>query len=228
MMTVANEQAAEQASRVLAEVSKEADEPMDVEMDPDRTRENTSTGLSRIRTDYFNDDDAEIQSIIAEVEGVLRRTFPGVYMVMNDLWMHVRKPVANPATGEMMLDIFGWPVWEKLPGGAYDEDYSRLTNAEKDHFLLQITTLVGEWGQEAENLRAHAQFRKVLWEGAMADGFVAPTGRVTVEERTQRGRAASMDDRLRAVYRHVLSRKAERLVRDMELLGQRLKDSLTA
>ncbi|MFD7835550.1 hypothetical protein [Streptomyces sp. NPDC059761] len=220
--------AALQAQRVVEEISQEADAPLDVDIDPDRTRALTSSGLSRMRRAPLDEDDVEIQGIIAEAEGVIRRAFPGVFLLMNELWMVVRTPQTHERTGEIQLDMFGWPLWTKLPSGAYAEDYSRLTNREKDDFLLRITTLLAEWGQEAENLRGWAQFRKVRWEDAMADGFIGPTGRITVEERTHRGRAAASEERYRAVYSHLLSRKAERLVRDMELLGQRLKDSLTA
>ncbi|MGW7100345.1 hypothetical protein [Streptomyces sp. NPDC054838] len=220
--------AAQQAQRIIEEISQDADASLEVDIDPDRARTFTGSGLSRMRRDLLDEDDVEIQGILAEAEGVLHRTFPGVYLLMNELWMLVRIPLTDKHTGEIQLDLFGWPLWTKLPSGAYAEDYNRLTNREKDDFLLRITTLLAEWGQEAENLRGWSQLRKVRWEDAMADGFIAPTGRITVEERTQRGRAAASEQRYRAVYRHLLSRKADRLVRDMELLGQRLKDSLTA
>lgn len=62
----------------------------------------------------------------------------------------------------------------------------------------------------------------------MGVGFISPTGRVTVEERTQRGRVYAAEDRYHAIFRSAVNRSAEALVRSMELIGQRLKDSLTA
>lgn len=218
----------DQANRVIAEIAAEADEPLAVDIDPDRTRETTRTGFSRMRTDWRAGDAEEVTGIVAQADGVIHRTFPGVYLLMNELWAMVRVPVADRDTGEVELDMYGWPVWEKLPSGAYAEDYSRLTSTEKDDFLLRITTLLVEWGQQSENLWLEAMLAKARWEEAMASGFTTPTGRMTVEERTQRGRSTASEDRYNAVFRASVSRKAERLVRDLERLGQRLKDSLTA
>jgi hypothetical protein len=224
-----NAQAAAQANRVIGEIAHEADEPMTVDIDPDRTRETSTTGFARMRTEWRPGESAEVAGITQQAQGVIRRTFPDAFLIMNELWMLVREPVVVEGTGEIVTDIFGWPLWQKLDSGAYVEDYTRLTGREKDDFLLRITTHLLEWEQQASTVWMEAILAKARWEEAMATGFTAPaSGKTTVEDRTQRGRVFAAEDRYHAVYRAAVSRSAELLVRSMERLGQRLKDSLTA
>jgi hypothetical protein len=217
-------QAADQAARVVAEIAAEADVPAEPDIDPDRSREFKFTGFSRMRTDWGPDDAPLVTGVLAAADGAMRRLFPDVYQLMNELWAAVREPVVDP-TGEIRTDPFGWPLWQKSPSGAYIEDYSRLTSQEREDFLLRIATGLIEWGQRSTQTWLEAMLAKVRWEEAMADGFIAPTGRITVEERTQRGRAAATEHRYHAVFRSALSRSADQLVRDIQGLGQRIKDA---
>ncbi|MET7363318.1 hypothetical protein ABZS76_33440 [Streptomyces sp. NPDC005562] len=226
--TLDSAQAVDQAHRVIGDIARETDEPLDIDIDPDRTRETSTTGFARMRTDWRPGDATEIQGIVQQAQGIIHREFPDAYLVMNELWHLVREPVTEPGTGEIATDVFGWPQWVKLPSGAYREDYTRLSAREKDDFLLRITTGLLEWEQKASTTWLEAMMAKGRWEEAMATGFISPTGRVTVEERTQRGRAYAAEDRYHAIFRAAVSRSAEQLIRSMERLGQRLKDSLTA
>lgn len=225
---VSDAQAAQQANRVVGEISREADEPLAPNIDPDRARVN-SPNFSRMRREWRTGDEAEIAGIVAQADGVIHREFPGIFLILNDIWAIAREPVVNESTGEITTDSFGWPVWKRLPSGAYVEDYSKLTGREKDDFLLRITMGLLEWRRQADLAhRLPSMLAKGRWEEAMATGFIAPTGRMTVEERTQRGRQYSAQDRYWAIYLAEVSRAADHLVSGMELLGQRLKDSLTA
>jgi hypothetical protein len=220
--------AAEQANRVVGEVAREADGPLAVDIDPDRTRETATAGFSRMRTEWRPGEGAEVAGIVQQAQGIIHRAFPDAYLVMNELWGLVREPVVNEATGEIVTDLFGWPQWKKWESGAYIEDYTKLSNREKDDFLLRITTHLLEWEQKASSLWLESMLAKGRWEESMASGFVAPTGRATVEERTQRGRAYAAEDRYHAIFRAAVSRSADSLIRSLERIGQRLKDSLTA
>lgn len=227
--TLDDAQAVDQAHRVIGEIAREADQPLTVDIDPDRTRETSTTGFARMRTDWRPGEGAEVLGIVQQAQGIIHRTFPDAYLIMNELWELVRNPVVNVGTGEIKTDIFGWPEWVKLPSGAYEEDYTRLTAREKEDFLLRITTGLLEWEQKASSVWLEAMLAKGRWEEAMATGFTAPMqGRTTVEDRTQRGRAYAAEDRYHAIFRAAVSRSAEQMVRSMERLGQRLKDSLTA
>ncbi|MCX4799680.1 hypothetical protein OG497_38135 [Streptomyces sp. NBC_01242] len=226
--TLDDAQAVDQAHRVISDIAREADAPMTVDIDPDRTRETSTTGFARMRTDWRPGESAEVLGIVQQAQGIIHRTFPDAYLLMNELWGLVREAVVDTTTGEVTTDVFGWPQWEKLPSGAYREDYTKLTAREKEDFLLRITTGLLEWEQKASTSWLEAMLAKGRWEEAMATGFIAPSGRVTVEERTQRGRAYAAEDRYHAIFRAAVSRSAEQLVRSLERLGQRLKDSLTA
>ncbi|MFJ4902810.1 hypothetical protein [Streptomyces sp. NPDC088727] len=226
--TLDDGQAVDQAHRVIGEIAREADEPLAVDIDPDRTRETSTTGFARMRTDWRPGESAEILGIVQQAQGIIHRTFPDAYLIMNELWWLVREPVVDTTTGEVSTNVFGWPEWQKLPSGAYQEDYAKLTAREKEDFLLRITTGLMEWEQKASTSWLVAMLAKGRWEEAMATGFIAPSGRVTVDERTQRGRVFAAEDRYHAIFRAAVSRSAEQLVRSLERLGQRLKDSLTA
>lgn len=225
---IGHTEAAKQATRVVGELAREPDGPMEVDIDPDRTRETVRTGFSRMRTEWRPGDGEEVAGIVAQAQGIIHREFPDAYLLMNDLYALVREPVCDPGTGEFIVDVFGWPQWKKLPSGAYAEDYSRLTDREKDDFLLRITTMLVEWEQQASAKWLESMLAKARWEEAMAEGFIAPTGRATVEERTQRGRAHAAEDRYHAIFRAAVSRQADQLVKSLERLGQRLKDSLVS
>ncbi|MFE0490157.1 hypothetical protein [Streptomyces griseoaurantiacus] len=228
LQTLDTAQSERQATRVVGEIAREADEPLTVDIDPDRTRETSTAGFSRMRTEWRPGEAAEVAGIVQQAQGIIHRLFPDAYLIMNELWMLVREPVVDQASGEIKTDLFGWPEWQKLPSGAYVEDYTRLANREKDDFLLRITTGLLEWEQKASTAWLEAMLAKGRWEESMASGFVAPTGRTTVEERTQRGRAFAAEDRYHAIFRAAVSRSADQLVKSLERIGQRLKDSLTA
>lgn len=226
---VSDAQAAKQANRVIGELAREADKPLAVDIDPDRTRETATAGFSRMRTEWRPGEGAEVAGIVQQAQGIIFRAFPDAYLVMNELWMLVREPVVDTTTGEIRTNLFGWPEWQKHPSGAYIEDYTRLANREKDDFLLRITTGLLEWEQKASTLWLESMLAKGRWEESMATGFTASMpGKTTVEARTQMGRAYAAEDRYHAIFRAAVSRSADSLIRSLERIGQRLKDSLTA
>jgi hypothetical protein len=224
--TLTSAQAADQAARIVGEIAREPDMPLEVETDPERSRETRTPGFSRMRTEWTPEDAGEVAGVKDMAEGVIQRLFPSAFLLLNELWAEVRQPVADPTTGELKTDRFGWPVWQTLPSGAPIEDYTRLTVAARERFLLGIATMGVEWAQVSNQAWLEAMLAKVRWEEAMAEGFTAPTGKLTVEERTQRGRAASTEHRYHAVVRAAISRAAADLVAQMNVLGQRIKDSM--
>lgn len=216
-----------QAERaVFAEVLT-SDETTEVEVHEDRTRENKTPGFSRMRTEWHGEDAAQISGLRHIVEGRILQLFPGAFMLMNDLYDLVREPVRDKDTGFPMTDAHGFVIWARSDSGAFIEDYSRLGIREKEDFLFRITTNIFEWRQTATDLWGDAMFAKAQWEEAMSTGFIAPTGRLTVDDRTHRGRAHSVDERYFAIFQSLLSRRADAVVDSLSLLGQRLKDSLS-
>lgn len=228
MTQMLDEQTERQAEHVVHQASAEAETPTEVEVHEDRTRETRTPGFSRMRTEWSGQDAAQVRSLRAIVEGRILALFPDAFVLMNDLYEIVREPVRDPDTGFPLTDAHGFTVWARTESGAFVEDYSRLGIREREDFLFRITTNIFEWRQVAADMWGDAMFAKAQWEEAMSAGFTAPTGRLTVDDRTHRGRMNSTDERYFAIFQSLLSRRADAVVDSLTLLGQRLKDSLTS
>jgi hypothetical protein len=216
-----------QAEHAVREASEEAEQSAEVRVHEDHTRETKTPGFSRMRTEWHGEDAVQVASLRHIVEGRILHLFPDAFVLMNDLYEQVREPVRDPDTGFPLTDAHGFSVWARTESGAFIEDYSRLGIREREDFLFRITTNIFEWKQTQADLWGDAMFAKAQWEEAMSAGFVAPTGRMTVDDRTHRGRVNSTDERYFAIFQALLSRRADAVVDSLTLLGQRLKDSMT-
>lgn len=224
-MTVETSDAAE---RALAEVVADADKPTEVESHEDRTREMKTPGFSRMRTDWDGPDGTTVAAVREVVDRRILANFADAFALMNEVYDIVRDPEADEVTGDVKTDRYGFPVWRRTPTGAYVEDFTKLSSGQKEDLLFKITTRIFEWEQAAADAWGEAMFAKAQWEEAFAVGFTtAKTGsRITDEMGTQVARANSRDERYFAVFLSLYSRKADAIVRSMQLLGQRLKDTL--
>jgi hypothetical protein len=215
------------ADKAVREASDEADETADVRVHEDHTRENKTPGFSRMRTDWSGPDGAQIRSLKAIVDGRILHLFPDAFVIMSEVYDLVREPEVDKSTGEIRTDQHGFVIWKTHPSGAYVEDFTVLTQKQKEDLLFRITTRLFEWQQQRADLWGEAMFAKAQWEEAMALGFDEPPGKLTVDDRTQKGRLASRDERYFAIFLSLLSRRADAVVNSMELLGQRLKDTFS-
>jgi hypothetical protein len=213
--------------QVVAEISKESDRLTEVRVHEDETKELKTPGFSRMRTAWGGQDREKINDIKNIVDTQILKLLPEPFIVMNDVWELIREKEYNPETGEITVDRYGLPVWKRNDAGSYIEDYSVLTDRQKENFLFRITTGLFEWKQTSADLWGEAMFAKAQWEEALALGFSIPEGRLTVDDRTQKGRLYSQDERYFAIFRTLLSKRADAIVGILELLGQRLKDTLT-
>lgn len=216
--------------RFVRQESEEADRLPEVDPHDDRTRENTGTGLSRMRLEWGDEDAEAVMGLHQIIDSVILEHFAGAYQVMNDLYEIVREPKVNPATGEIETDENGFTVWERTESGAYIEDYSRLGSKEIKDFLFKITTRLFQWEQTAAMLKGDSQFAKAVWEQSLARHYVdsRTAGARTVEDRTQAARSGSRQDRLFSIFCTVVSWRADAIVRSMSLLSQRMKDVLVS
>ena len=204
----------------------EADAPIGQETgmrDPDRTRESRTPNFSRMRLDWGSRDGAMMSSVHQVVQQILFERFPMAYELMHRLFDIVREPEMLD-DGEIVLDAFGFTVWRRTSTGAYIEDWSLLTDAERELLLHKITAYMFEWEQSAADLWGESMFAKAAWEERFSEGFVNSGGK-TVDDRSQSGRLYSQEERYFALFQSLLSRKAEALVRSMLHLSQRLKDT---
>lgn len=217
------------ADRVMREESAESDKVLEIDLHEDRTQEFVTHAENRLRYDWGDDFRDEIHGIHSVVERLLLENFSGAYQIMNELYEIVREPKVSEATGEIETDIYGFTIWAQNEYGNYIEDYTRLGHKEVKDFLFKITTRLFQWEQDAARIHGDAMYAKALWERSFALGYTEArlNGGRTVEDRTQAGRVASLDDRFFGIFQSNLSRRADALVRSMNLLGQRLKDVLS-
>jgi hypothetical protein len=198
------------------------DEPAaDDEPQPRKWR---TPGFQRMRLDWTTEDNAVLYRAKAMSDGRLAKEFEDCYRVLYRIYDVVRTPLTDKG-GEVQKDQFGLPVWKRSQLGGFEEDFTRLTNKEKTDFLFALTTHLFEWQQIAADAWGESMLAKAQWEERFSLGFEAPTSG-TVEDRTAHGRLDSRDERYFAIFLSMYSRKADALVRSIELLSQRLKDSM--
>lgn len=218
-----------QANRALAEVVRDAEVPMTVDPAPDRTRLFSSLNFSRMRTSWNPGEQEVIDAAKVQSDRELTREFAEVYRILDKVYEIVRTPMRDPDTGQPITGRHGFIVWQTDHLGMVLEDWSRLTERDKDGLIHEITTHLVMWEQKAADFWAEAMFAKALWEENFAITFVetplVENRRPTVEDRTQNAQVAAREQRYLAIYMSVRSKKAEALVRSMSLLSQRLKDT---
>lgn len=215
------------AERALAKVEQDMDTPMAVDLHEDRTRELRTPGFSRMRTEWFGDDAQTIAEVTGIVNNRIVQNFASAYAIMNELYEIVREPVFDEQ-GEILKDAYGFTIWRQTPSGSYVEDYSRLGHRERENLLFEITTNIFAWEQAAANAWGEAMFAKAMFEERFALTFQgAPGTRPTVDDRTQHARASAREERYFAIFQSLYSRRADAIVRSMQLLGQRLKDVIS-
>lgn len=209
------------------EAAQEAEQTFDENVLPEeRKRTFRTPGFSRMTLEWSSQDRDVIRAAKDAVDGRIIREFQDAYEIMYRVYDLVRTPEVT-ADGEIVKDRFGYTVWRKSPTGEYLEDWSRLMFREKEDLLFRITTRMMDWEQRSANLWGEAMMAKARWEERYSISFDAPIAG-TVDDRRSKGNINSADERYFAIYTTWLSRRAEALVRSMNLLGQRLKDSLVA
>lgn len=218
-----------QISRVIAESeqpvdpSKEEGVTPDLHGSPDRTRMFRTTNFSRMRTQWGPEDAIRLQELNRLSDQLLEQHFAVAIDLRNRVLLCVRVPKRDPATGELIPGVRGEPQWECHPNGMPAEDWTLLGDRQRDQFIAEITMHVYEWEQEAVSLWAESMYSKVEWEQAFASGYLGPDGKLTIDDRTQRGHNSSAEQRYFAVYRAMLSKKADALVWSMKALSAMLE-----
>lgn len=214
-----------QAEEITKEESAKAEEPIAVELPEERERTFRTPGFARMRMDWRGEDRAVIQQAKSLVEGRIMRNFADAFEIMNDVYDLVRTPEVDESTGEIMTDQWGWKVWKRLPSGGWDEDFTRMTRAQKEDFLFKITTRLFDWEQRAADAWSEAMFAKAQWEESYSISYDAPM-HGTIDDRKAAANRNATEERYFAIFLSVYSRKADAIVRSLSLLGQRLKDSM--
>lgn len=221
-----------QADEVVRSVSADAHAEIEIEGLPHLPEEGhqerfRTPGFSRMRTDWLGPEGSVVRRMQHELDDRIVHEFLDAYLVMNDLFEIVRQPELD-AQGDPLLDASGFKVWRRKPNGAWDEDWTRLTRAQKENFLFEITTRLFSWEQRAADRWTESMLAKAAWEERFSIDYRAPEGRATIEDRTAAAKAGSAEERYFAVFMAAYSRRADAIVRCMRDLGQRLKDVLVS
>jgi len=220
---------ARRVERAMDDVLANADSPAEVDIAPDRSRLFSSMSFARMRTNWTTEDRDVIDAAKAQAERETMIQFGDVYRILNNFYKLVREPELN-AQGLTATDDYGFPRWRKDATGMYIEDWTRLTERDKEAMLFSITTRLVFWEQVAAEWWGEAMFAKGIWEDRFATSFQDTSGmeskRPTVDDRTQHAQANARDQRYFAIYLSMRSKKADALVRTMERLAQRIKDTI--
>lgn len=215
------------AQEEAAKSADEATEPMEPEQLPEeREQWFRAPGFRRMKTAWEGEDATILRRAQNAIDRRVWEIFEDALVIMNDLYMVVRKAEGDPQTGEQKMDVFGFPVWERDPRtGQYIEDWTMLTLRQREHFLFQITTRLFDWEQRAADLWTEAMFAKGIFTERFSIEFDAPV-HGTIDDRNARGNVEAAEDRYFAILNAAISRKADALVRSMTNLQLRLKDTL--
>lgn len=228
-MTVAAENIheAKQVERVLKEGRQELDKLPEIEMHEDRTRELKTPAFRRMRTDWDSEDHAIVLGVDRILDRRLMLEFPDLFVTLEKLFNVVRQPAVGPG-GVIKTDVHGLTVWAVTDDGDYVEDWSRLGTKDAEDFLFRITTRMVAWSQISESAWTEAMLSKGKWEEAFAQGFNQdPEKRLTIDDRTQRARSFSADERYFSVVLSSYSRKCQALLKDMERISLRLSQRVS-
>ena len=207
--------------------SESMTEEVEEEVLPDERKVTFRTpGFSRMSTQWSGPDREVVNSARDAVQGRLLKDYADVYTLLHRIYEKVRLPEVD-GDGVKVTDQFGLTVWQRdSQTGDYIEDWSELTHREKEDFLFTVTTRLVEWEQRAADAWGEAMLAKAKWEERFAIGYDEPMGSLTVDDRKAKGNKAAADERYFAIYLSWYSRQAEALVRSVERLGQRIKDTM--
>lgn len=205
--------------------SSEMLKALEPELPEDRERSISALTFSRMRLNYSQEEKAQFVQLndIAERRMVLH--FADAYAIMNDLYDVVRTHEVDDSTGLVKTDRYGLPVWKRTLSGYPAEDWSQLTHRQKEDFLFKITTSLFKWKQEQAEFWVSAMMTKAEF----TEKFSVEYGKSmsgTIEDRTAAANIRSAEEKYFAIFRTYISKKADAIVESMEMLGQRLKDTL--
>jgi hypothetical protein len=201
-------------------------EGMDNQLAEERERTLSALSFSRMKTDWRSEDYAELALLKKLGDGILDNAFGQAYEIMFELYDVVREPEVDEQTGEIKLDRDRRPIWKRTVSGGYSEDWSRLTLKQREDFVFRISGQIFYWEQRKADLWLEAMVAKALMTERFSVGYDEVISG-TIEDRTARANMRSAEDRYFAIYTGYISRKADGIVRSMEMLCRRISETLS-
>jgi hypothetical protein len=214
------------AEEEAAKAGDELEEPLAPQVDVERERSIGQLGFTRMKMAWTNAEAAQMRRIRNIVDGRIDGDFGDVYRIMHDLYLLVREQAVDERTGVLKVDRnTGHPEWKTTPSGAPVEDWSRLTNRQREEFLFRIQTRLFDWELRAADLRSEALFAKSAWQERFSAGYNRAVAG-TVDDRNNAAQVEAASDRYFALLMGAASQKADALVRAMSRLADRLQATI--
>jgi hypothetical protein len=208
-----------QIQRVLKDAGASLDHPEEEGLETstigDRMTRFATPNMSRMRRTWNAEDAHIIDILMREADQIIRAAFPAAFSLMDRIYEAVRFRAADKETGVLLTGTDGGPLWESDPDGIPKEDWTRISDRDKDTWLWIITTHLFEWEQQKEKFWGRSMYAKGKWEETFSRAFQSGERDGTVEDKTQHGQSAAMESRYFAVFQNMLSRQADALVKSM-------------
>jgi hypothetical protein len=209
-----------QIARVLREAgasldNEQPEEGLEASVAGDRMTRFGKQGFARMRRTWNVEDGYVIDVIMADANKIIRDTFPVAFALMNKIYETVRFCKCDEETGLVLVGPDGGPQWETGPDGEPLEDWTRITDKDRNNWLDFITMHLFEWEQIAQQLWGKSMFARGKWEESFSLAYQSGLSGSTVEDKTQYGQSTAMESRYFGIFQTMVSRQAEALVRSM-------------
>lgn len=217
-------------ARALEEVSDGLEEPAEVEPHPDRTRTFTSPLHARMRTRWTSDEQVIIDEAMSQADYEVHQAFGDAFIILDRIYEIVRIPKMLGTPPQVVFNSLGRIEWQTDEDGMAIEDFTKLTNTDREKFVHQITTRLVDWEQRRCRFWGEAMFARGTWEERFSHAFISTPPvegkRPTEADKTNNAQHASFDRRYLSLYMTMRSKQADALVGSMERIAMRLKEQL--
>jgi len=186
----------------LDEALEGLDEP---ELPVERERTLRAPGFTRMPVSWHGDHAPMIRTINVMAEEWVRQEFDDLFALKEEI-ERAACPI-DLSTGEK-----GRP------------DYAAIPETRKQHWVLELSIKLVDWEQKAAALWGEAMMAKVIRQEVFTDAYLNAVKGRTVEDRTQSGQNASLQDYYFAVLCALRHKHAVAACSGAERLCQRLKD----
>lgn len=192
-------------SEAVAELDEALEGPDEPELPAERERTLRAPGFARMPVSWHGEHAAMMRTINVMAEEWIHMEFDDLFALREEI-ERAASPV-DMATGE------------KRP-----PDYAAIPETRKQHWVLELSVKLVGWEQKAAALWGEAMMAKVIRQEVFTDAYLGAVKGRTVEDRTQAGQGASLQDYYFAVLCALRHKHAVAACSSAERICQRLKD----
>lgn len=201
----ANPASASALSEAVAELDEALEGPDEPELPAERERTTRAPGFTRMPVGWHGKHAAMIKTINVMAEEGVRNDFDDLFALMEEI-----ERAASP------VDV--------STGDKARPDYAAIPETRKQHWVLELSVKLVAWEQKAAEYWGEAMMAKVIRQEVFTEAYLNAVKGRTVEDRTQAGQSASLQDYYFAVLCALRHKRAQSACASAERLCQRLKD----